>query len=270
MAQKRYYAVARGRQPGIYTAWDGENGARAQVDQFPGAHYRGFATREEAEAWLRAQSTASAEAVASVAPATASAGSESASGPTPAPVEWVPPSTPATTPVEPPSALAATVTPSGASLPLVTIYTDGACLGNPGPGGYGVVLIQGQHRKELSGGFRLTTNNRMELRAAIEGLKALRVPCRVTLYTDSRYLVDAMTKGWVERWRRRGWMRTSKEAALNPDLWEELYQLCQRHQVEFRWVKGHDGDKENERCDALAQAAAQGKDLSADEGYQKP
>ncbi len=139
----------------------------------------------------------------------------------------------------------------------VTIYTDGSSLGNPGPGGYGVILQFGAHRKELSDGFPHTTNNRMELLAAIKGLQALKYPCEVTLYSDSRYLVDAMTKGWAERWRAHGWMRNAKDKALNPDLWEELLRLCETHRVTFKWVKAHNGDPNNERCDALARQAAQ-------------
>lgn len=135
----------------------------------------------------------------------------------------------------------------------VTIYTDGACRGNPGPGGFGVILEYGAARRELSGGEPQTTNNRMELRAAIEGLSALREPCEVTLYSDSRYLVDAVTLGWAESWRKTGWKRGK---AKNPDLWEQLLSLLSVHTVSFVWVKGHDGHPENERCDALATAAA--------------
>lgn len=154
-----------------------------------------------------------------------------------------------------------------ASKPVI-IYTDGACLGNPGPGGYGVVLIYGKHRKELSGGFRLTTNNRMELSAAIAGLKSLKTPCIVTLHTDSQYLVNAMTKGWALKWREQGWMRTKKDRAQNPDLWEQMLALCSRHDVSFKWVRGHAGDMENERCDTLATTAARRNDLPPDEGYE--
>ena len=150
----------------------------------------------------------------------------------------------------------------------VTIYTDGGALGNPGPGGYGVILDYRGHRKELSGGFRHTTNNRMELMAAIEGLRALKEPCRVTLYTDSRYLVDAMEKGWARRWQANGWRRNKKEEALNADLWEELLRLCDLHEVRFVWVKGHSGHPENERCDRLVQEAARQADLPPDSGYE--
>lgn len=150
----------------------------------------------------------------------------------------------------------------------VVIYTDGACSGNPGPGGYGVVLLFGGHRKELSGGFRRTTNNRMELLGAIEGLRALKERCSVKLHTDSRYVVDAIEKGWAAKWRANGWMRNKKEKAVNPDLWEQLLKLCQQHEVQFIWVRGHAGNRENERCDTLAVAAAQQRNLPADEMYE--
>ena len=150
---------------------------------------------------------------------------------------------------------------------MVTIYTDGACIGNPGPGGYGAVLLSGDHRKELSGGFANTTNNRMELLAAIVGLEALKKPSKVTLYSDSRYLVDAIEKGWALKWQANGWMRNKRERAVNPDLWEKLLDLTKQHDVEFRWVRGHAGNKENERCDKLAVATAKGRNLPADSGY---
>ena len=149
----------------------------------------------------------------------------------------------------------------------VTIHTDGACLGNPGPGGYGVILDHEGRRRELSGGYARTTNNRMELLAAIVGLEALTRPCDVTLFSDSRYLVDAVSKGWAVKWRRNGWMRNKREAAVNPDLWERLLTLLEQHKAEFRWVRGHSGDPDNERCDALASAAARQGDLPADPGY---
>ncbi|TVR14029.1 MAG: ribonuclease HI [Phormidium sp. GEM2.Bin31] len=151
----------------------------------------------------------------------------------------------------------------------VTIYTDGACSGNPGPGGYGTVLIYRDFRKELSGGFRRTTNNRMEMMAAIVGLKLLKQACQVTLYSDSKYIVDAMRQGWAKRWKAKGWWRNKKERAKNPDLWEELLQLSDFHQVEFVWVKGHAGNKENECCDRLAVAASKQSDLPADEVFER-
>ena len=149
----------------------------------------------------------------------------------------------------------------------VTIHTDGACLGNPGPGGYGVILDHRGRRKELYGGYSLTTNNRMELLAAIVGLESLTRPCRVTLYSDSRYLVDAVSKGWAAKWRSNGWMRNKREAAVNPDLWERLLNLLERYPTEFRWVRGHSGNPDNERCDQLASEAARAEDLPKDPGY---
>lgn len=134
------------------------------------------------------------------------------------------------------------------------IYTDGACSGNPGPGGYGAILSCKGKIKELSGGEANTTNNRMEIMAAIAGLSALKKPCEVTLYSDSKYLVDAITKRWVYRWRDNNWMRNKTDAALNVDLWERLLKLLETHQVTFAWVKGHAGHPQNERCDRLAVA----------------
>ena len=151
----------------------------------------------------------------------------------------------------------------------VTIYTDGACKGNPGPGGYGVILVSGKHRKELSGGYRRTTNNRMELLAAIVGLRALRSPCIVTLYTDSKYVADAIEQGWARKWRANGWMRTKTDRALNPDLWEELLALCEQHRVRVVWVRGHAGNEANERCDELAVKAAQQRNLPPDTDYER-
>ncbi len=149
----------------------------------------------------------------------------------------------------------------------VTIYTDGGCIGNPGPGGYGVVLMYGQHRKELSGGYKLTTNNRMELMAVIEGLKAIKEPCKVKLYSDSRYVVDAMKLGWAKRWQKNNWRRQKKYKVKNPDLWQQLIALCEKHQVEFIWVRGHAGNTENERCDELSYQSAEEKSLQEDKGY---
>ena len=149
----------------------------------------------------------------------------------------------------------------------VTIYTDGACSGNPGPGGYGTVLLYGEARKELSGGYRLTTNNRMEILAVIKGLEALKEPCKVLLYSDSRYVVDAIEKGWVAKWRQNGWMRNKKERAQNVDLLERMTVLMEKHQVSFHWVKGHADNPENERCDELARMAIQSGSLLEDEMY---
>ena len=134
----------------------------------------------------------------------------------------------------------------------VTLYSDGSSRGNPGPGGYGVILRYKGVSKELSGGEERTTNNRMELTAVITGLSALKEPCAVTLYSDSKYIIDAIQKGWAKKWRANGWMRNAKDPALNPDLWEKLLDLLEKHEVTFVWVKGHAGHPENERCDQLA------------------
>lgn len=136
----------------------------------------------------------------------------------------------------------------------VKLYTDGACSGNPGPGGWGAILECEGHRKELCGGEAATTNNRMELTAVIEGLSALKYSCEVTLISDSKYVIDAITQGWVYKWRSNGWMRNKKEKALNPDLWEKLLVQIERHQMQYQWVKGHAGHPENERCDEMAVA----------------
>ena len=153
------------------------------------------------------------------------------------------------------------------SLKTVDLYTDGACSGNPGPGGYGAVLKFSGKVKELSGGYRSTTNNRMEILAVIKGLTALREPCNVNVYSDSKYVVDAITQGWVYKWESKGWMRTNKDPALNVDLWEQLLVLLDEHNVEFHWVKGHAGHPENERCDRLAVAAYNSEELEEDEEY---
>jgi len=226
--KKKFYAVAKGRKPGIYQKWFGPDGAQVQVDHFPGAAYRGFASRREADAF-RGQSHA-----ARVRPRP-SAGEGAAS--------------PA---------------PTGA----VIIYTDGSALNNPGPGGYGVVILEGGQRTELSGGFRKTTNNRMELLACIKGLDALETPATVSLYSDSAYVVNGITKGWAKSWKRNGWRKSNGEAALNPDLWEKLLALCQKHTVQFVWVKGHAGNSGNERCDQLATRAAAGGCLPPDTAYE--
>ncbi len=151
----------------------------------------------------------------------------------------------------------------------VKIYTDGGCIGNPGPGGYGVVLLFGEHRKELADGFRETTNNRMELLACIKGLAALKERCRVELYSDSKYVVDGINKGWAQRWQKNNWVRNKKtgDRAVNPDLWQQLLDLIKQHDVTLNWVKGHAGNKENEVCDQLANAAARSNSEKIDPGY---
>lgn len=139
----------------------------------------------------------------------------------------------------------------------VEIYTDGACKGNPGPGGWGAILRYKGVEKEISGGEADTTNNRMELTAVIEALKLLKEPCEVALYTDSQYIANALTQGWAKKWQANNWMRNKKEKALNPELWEVLLNLYDTHKVDVNWVKGHAGHPENERCDRLAVAQAE-------------
>ena len=149
----------------------------------------------------------------------------------------------------------------------IEIYTDGACSGNPGPGGYGTVLIYGEHRRELSGGFAETTNNRMEIFAAVAGLEALKQPCEVVLYSDSSYLVNANRKDWIGRWRRNGWRKVDRKPVLNADLWKRLATLLETHPTEFVWVKGHASNPNNNCCDELARIAAGKKGLPKDSGY---
>lgn len=139
----------------------------------------------------------------------------------------------------------------------VTIYTDGACSGNPGPGGWGAILIYGQHQKELSGGEADTTNNRMELTAVIQALSLLKEPCVVDLWSDSKYVIDGLEKGWARGWKARGWKKADKKPALNPDLWEQLLELTDTHSLRYHWVKGHAENEYNNRCDELAVAESQ-------------
>ena len=134
----------------------------------------------------------------------------------------------------------------------VTLYTDGACSGNPGPGGWGAILEYMGHEKELSGGEASTTNNRMELTAVIMGLEALKEPCCVELYSDSNYVIDGLQKGWAEGWRKRGWVKSDKKPALNPDLWGQLLDLTAKHTIRYHWVKGHAENEKNNRCDQMA------------------
>lgn len=150
---------------------------------------------------------------------------------------------------------------------LVQIFSDGSCLGNPGPGGYGVVLVHGEHRKELSCGYRSTTNNRMELLGAIVGLEALKQPCRVTLTSDSQYMRQGITQ-WIRNWKKNGWRTASKAPVKNADLWRRLEQAAERHEVTWKWVKGHAGHPENERCDILARTAAESRATEADDAYE--
>jgi ribonuclease HI len=239
--RKQHYVVVKGRQPGVYEEWSGEQGAARQVAGFEGALHRGFHRLEDAAAWLRAIVEEHPDLALAPALSDLLALSEAQQEETPD-----------------------DVLRSG----RVLIYTDGGAIGNPGPGGYGAVLRYDQHRRELSGGFRLTTNNRMELMACINALEALNFPCPVVLYSDSRYVVDGITKGWAERWRANGWRRAGEQMAENADLWARLLELCDLHEVEFRWVRGHTGNPDNERCDQLAREAARRADLPTDEPYE--
>ena len=147
----------------------------------------------------------------------------------------------------------------------ILMYTDGACANNPyGNGGYGTIIVDGEQRTEFAGGFQHTTNNRMEMYSVIIGLEALKEPCDVTIYSDSKYLVDSINKGWVWRWKANNWMRNKKDPALNVDLWKRILALCEKHTVTFQWVRGHAGHPENERCDNLAVMALKQENLPFD------
>ncbi len=227
--KKKFYAIAVGRKPGIYTKWPD---AQAQVMGFAGAKYKGFATRAEAEKWLKN-------------PVYAASAAKNKNG------------------NKKPSS-----TKRGKEGEIV-IYTDGGARFNPGPGGYGVVMMTNGKRKEFSGGYRLTTNNRMELMACIVALRKLPTKKKsITLYSDSQYVVNGITKGWAQGWRKRGWVKSDKQPAINPDLWGELLDLVEGLEIDFRWVKGHAGNEYNERCDELAVSSAGGDNLPEDKGYQ--
>ena len=148
------------------------------------------------------------------------------------------------------------------------IWTDGACIANPGPGGYGIVFEYQGQKREKAGGFRMTTNNRMEIMGALVALETLSEKCKATIYTDSQYLVNSITKGWAKRWESKGWKKKGNKKVPNADLWERMLQLCAQHRVEFRWIKGHNSNVENERCDQLAESAARKSNLPVDSGYE--
>jgi ribonuclease HI len=230
--KKRFYTVVRGRVPGIYPMWFGPGGAQGQIRGYAGAIYRGFATMEEARDFM---------------------------------------ARPISPPVRKQGAYRNGPSEEGAhdeQKRPVHIYTDGGCIDNPGPGGFGAVIIEGDKRIEISGGYRLTTNNRMELMACIRALHALKKSSHAVLFTDSQYVANAIQKGWAVKWRSRNWMRDKTHRAINSDLWAEVLKLLERHDVVFRWVRGHAGNPENERCDVLAGKAAQDPDLAPDTGYE--
>ena len=238
--KKTFYAVAKGRNPGIYTEWSGPNGAQVQVTRFKGASHQRFGTEEEAKAFIEN----SAPQVSSP-QGTGGRNGKSDNKDKPSAHE-------------------------SERINQITIYTDGGCINNPGPGGYGAVIINGETAQEISGGYRYTTNNRMELMACIVALSSLKKPASVTLHSDSKYVVDGITKGWAKGWRANNWIKPSnKKPALNPDLWDQLLKLCEKHDVEFKWVKGHAGIEFNERCDVLATEAAQKNPQAADKVYEE-
>jgi ribonuclease HI len=230
--KKRFYAVVQGRRPGIYTEWDGFAGARVQVSGFAGAVFKGFSSLEEARRFMGA----------------------------------------ARTPLHGRGQVVTARNPDAGPVPdagSIHVYTDGGCISNPGPGGWAAVIIDRTGRRELSGGVRYTTNNRMELKACIMALKSLDKGATVSLFTDSQYVANAVEKGWARKWRSRNWMRDKSHRAENPDLWAELLDLVEERRVRFHWVRGHAGNPENERCDELARSAAQRKDLPVDPGYER-
>jgi ribonuclease HI len=232
MAAKKFYAILAGRAPGIYDNWPK---AQAQVAGFQGARFKGFATRAEAEAWLK--NPTSGQGVLPRGKIRETAG---------------------------PDAGADTSPREG----VVFIYTDGGARYNPGPGGYGIVQVYNGQRKELSGGFRLTTNNRMELMGCIVALRELEHRDRpVALFSDSSYVVNGISKGWAKGWRKRGWIKADRQPAINPDLWAQLLDLVDGLEITFNWVRGHNGNPFNERCDELAVASARLPDLPVDPGY---
>jgi ribonuclease HI len=253
MAKNKSYAVRKGHRPGIYDEWFGALGAEAQIKGFPGAEYKGFASRGEAEAWLDKMSakTTGKQLIMPFPLSEKTATQKKASRRPKSVIDGL--------------AHHRTDKPEAD----VVIYADGGCSRNPGPGGYGVVAFEGGIRSELSGGFARTTNNRMELTACIKGLEALERTSSVIVYSDSQYVVNGMEKGWARRWKKNDWMRTKDEIAENSDLWSRLLDLCEKHTVSFSWVRGHNGNQENERCDTLAVEQTQRSNLPPDHGYGK-
>ena len=229
MAKKKFYAVASGRQCGIFEDWAT---TEEQVKGYSGARYKSFTSREEAEAWL-------------------------------------------THPVYetrkvPNSQEASSHNLQKIGKDEIAVFTDGGSINNPGPGGYGVVIEERGERTEFSGGYRHTTNNRMELTAAIVALEQLR-GCKkqIFLHSDSSYVVNGVNKGWAKKWQKNGWRKSDKGQVINVDLWQQLLDLLEQLDVQFIWVKGHAGLELNERCDKLAVAAARSTDLAVDRGYEE-
>ena len=228
MAAKKYYSIAVGRKPGIYEDWPS---AQAQVQGYAGAIFKGFPTRDEAKNWLNNPTRSS-------------------------------------TLVKIKSTKSSLNEDTSPKDGEVTIYTDGGARYNPGPGGFGVIQIYQGSRKEFSGGYRHTTNNRMELMGCIVALRELQHrDIKVTLYSDSSYVVNGISKGWAKNWRKNGWIKSDKQPAINSDLWAELLDLVTGLDIAFKWVKGHAGHPMNERCDELAVAAARQEGSPVDKGY---
>lgn len=230
MAKKKFYAVAAGRKVGIYTDW---SSAEKQVKGFAGAKYKSFPTEIEAKQWLK--DPVYEKNLNKKRSQNAGISAEK------------------------------NITPDG-----VVVYTDGGSINNPGPGGFGIVIEEKGTQREMSGGFRLTTNNRMEMMAAIVALKELQGRNkRIHLFSDSSYLVNGVTKGWARKWQKNGWRKSDGQEALNRDLWEQLLLLLQKQKITFHWVKGHAGNPLNERCDQLAVAAAKSRPTEVDTEYER-
>jgi ribonuclease HI len=229
MANKKFYAIAIGRKVGVFTVWAE---AQAQVKGFPQAKFKGFPSRAEAEAWIKEIQAGHGQI----------AHRHNCK-----------------------KALVVDDMPED----RVIIYTDGGALNNPGPGGYGVVMIYDGITKEFTGGYRLTTNNRMELMGCIVALKKLPKNGKpIILHSDSSYVVNGINKGWAKNWRKNGWIKSDKQPALNKDLWAELLELTEGLDIAFKWVRGHAGNPLNERCDELAVGSARRPDLPKDTGYE--
>ena len=235
--QKKYYVVIRGFKPGIYDKWYGDNGAEIQVRGFSKPVYKGFRTLKEAEAWKKTFEGKNSSVIQH--------------------------------PILTTTTLQVKDSHIEDEKPNLVIYTDGGALGNPGPGGYAAIIIKDEEVREFSGGYRLTTNNRMELMACIRALENLEQNSSIVLHSDSKYVVDAINKGWAERWRANNWMRNKAAPAKNADLWQRLLGLCKQHHIQFKWVKGHANNEGNERCDQLVKIVAKSTGLPTDDIFEK-
>lgn len=249
---KKFYAVVRGHKPDIYDEWYGENGAMIQVKGFSNAVYKGFKSFQEAQKWQNTFSGSFTDKQTTW-PELKKTGTE--------------PTKQTGNHVKPNVKHANQARYNGK--PDVIIYTDGSAIQNPGPGGYAAVINKGKKTSEISGGFRLTTNNRMELMACIAALENIELNSHAILYSDSKYVVDAVNKGWAKRWQANNWKRNIEEPAKNSDLWQRLLDLCDKRSVHFKWVKGHADIAGNERCDELAGTAARSVDLPVDPFFEK-